>query len=247
MERQADINKQLCYTFLEESDLDRFLQIHNTDELVSKYRNELDLLSVQLSERQEKLAAANYQIQILEEGGSYSELLHQFKQKKFELEVAAKEWAGYSLAQDILSQTVEKYKNVHLPRMLAKAEEYLSYLTDKHYCRIHLQKSGSGFLIERDDHTLFEANELSQATTEQVYVSIRLALAVTLYEKYQFPIIIDDSFVNFDENRTKKVMELLTTLKHNQILFFTCHAHLLLFFQTEKVHFLHKGNVEVIS
>jgi uncharacterized protein YhaN len=247
MERQADINKQLCYTFLEESDLDRFLQIHNTDELVSKYRNELDLLSVQLSELQEKLAAANYQIQILEEGGSYSELLHQFKQKKFELEVAAKEWASYSLAQDILSQTVEKYKNVHLPRMLAKAEEYLSYLTDKHYCRIHLQKSGSGFLIERDDHTLFEANELSQATTEQVYVSIRLALAVTLYEKYQFPIIIDDSFVNFDENRTKKVMELLTTLKHNQILFFTCHAHLLLFFQTEKVHFLHKGNVEVIS
>lgn len=247
MERQADINKQLCYTFLEESDLDRFLQIHNTDELVSKYRNELDLLSVQLSELQEKLAAANYQIQILEEGGSYSELLHHFKQKKFELEEAAKEWAGYSLAQDILSQTVEKYKNVHLPRMLAKAEEYLSYLTDKHYCRIHLQKSGSGFLIERDDHTLFEANELSQATTEQVYVSIRLALAVTLYEKYQFPIIIDDSFVNFDENRTKKVMELLTTLKHNQILFFTCHAHLLLFFQTEKVHFLHKGNVEVIS
>jgi uncharacterized protein YhaN len=247
IERQNDINKQLRYTFLEEADLDKFLQIHNTDELLSYYRNEIDLLSAGLSELQKKMAAANYQIQILEEGGSYSELLHHFKQKKFELEEAAKEWASYSLAQNILSQTVEKYKNVHLPRMLAKAEEYLSYLTDKSYCRIHLQKSGSGFLIERSDHTLFEANELSQATTEQVYVSIRLALAVTLYEKYQFPIIIDDSFVNFDANRTKKVMELLSTLKHNQILFFTCHAHLLLYFQTEKVHILQKGNVEVIS
>jgi uncharacterized protein YhaN len=245
--RQTDINKQLRYTILEEADLERFLQIHNTDELLSKFRNELDLLSAGLNELQEKLAAVNYQIQILEEGGSYSELLHHFKQKKFELEETAKEWAVYSLAQNILSQTIEKYKNVHLPRMLVKAEEYLSYLTERNYCRIHLQKSGSGFLIERSDHTLFEANELSQATTEQVYVSIRLALAVTLYEKYQFPIIIDDSFVNFDGNRTKKVMELLTTLKHNQILFFTCHAHLLLYFQTEKVHLLQKGNVEVIS
>jgi uncharacterized protein YhaN len=247
IERQNDINKQLRYTFLEEDDLDRFLNIHHTDEWLGKYRNEMDLLSARLSELQEKLAAANYQIQILEEGGSYSELLHNFKQKKFELEEAAKEWASYSLALNILSQTVEKYKSVHLPRMLKKAEEYLSYLTDKHYCRIHLQKSGSGFLIERSDHTLFEANELSQATTEQVYVSIRLALAVTLYEKYQFPIIIDDSFVNFDGNRTQKVMELLTTLKQNQILFFTCHTHLLPFFQTEKVHFLQKRNVEVIS
>jgi uncharacterized protein YhaN len=247
IERQRDINKQLRNTFLGEADLDRFLQLHNADELLSKYDDEMNLLSARLSELQEKLAAVNYQIQILEEGGSYSELLHHFKQKKFELAEAAKEWAVYSLAQNILSQTVEKYKSGHLPRMLAKAEEYLSFLTDKHYHRIHLQKSGTGFLIERSDHTLFEANELSQATTEQVYVSIRLALAVTLYEKFQFPIIIDDSFVNFDANRTQKIMELLTKLKHNQILFFTCHTHLLPFFQTETIHFLHKGNVEVIS
>ena len=52
--------------------------------------------------------------------------------------------------------------------MLSKAEEYLSFLTDDNYHRIHLQKSGSGFLVERKDHTIFEANELSQATTEQV-------------------------------------------------------------------------------
>ncbi|MDV2887592.1 hypothetical protein RYX45_20680, partial [Alkalihalophilus pseudofirmus] len=74
---------------------------------------------------------------------------------------------------------------------------------------------------------MFEANELSQATTEQLYVSIRLALATTLYENYQFPIIIDDSFVNFDAGRTRKVIELLKKLAGNQILFFTCHEHLL--------------------
>lgn len=247
IERLADISKQVQSSFLKEVEIERLFQIHNVEGLLIDYHEEKEKLSSRLIELQEKQAATNYQIQILEEGGSYSELLHHYKQQKFELVEAAKEWSVFCLAQNILSKTVEKYKNVHLPRMLAKAEEYLYFLTEEQYERIHLQQSGTGFLIERSDHTLFEANELSQATTEQVYVSIRLALVVTLYEKYRFPIIIDDSFVNFDANRTKKVMELLTTLKDNQILFFTCHTHLLQYFQPEKVQYLHKGNVEVIS
>jgi uncharacterized protein YhaN len=247
IERLEDINKQVLYSFLKEDEIERLLKIHNVEERLIHYHNEIEKLSSRLIELQEKQAASNYQIQVLEEGGSYSELLHYFKQQKFELEEAAKEWSIFSLAQNILTKTVEKYKNVHLPRILAKAEEYLYFLTEEQYERIHLQQSGNGFLIERSDHILFEANELSQATTEQVYVSIRLALATTLYEKYRFPIIIDDSFVNFDANRTKKVMELLTTLRTNQILFFTCHTHLLQYFQPENVQSLHKGHVEVIS
>jgi uncharacterized protein YhaN len=246
IERLADISKQVQNSFLKDGEIERLLQIHNVEGLLLHYHEEKETFSSRLIELQKKQAAVNYQIQILEEGGSYSEILHHYKQQKFELEVAAKEWSVFSVAQNILSKTVEKYKTVHLPRMLAKAEEYLFFLTDEQYERIHLQQSGSGFLIERSDHTLFEANELSQATAEQVYVSIRLALATTLYEKYQFPIIIDDSFVNFDAGRTKKVMELLTTLQHNQILFFTCHTHLLQYFQPEKVLYLHKGAVEVI-
>ncbi|WHZ04451.1 AAA family ATPase [Neobacillus sp. YX16] len=246
IDRLADIGKQVQYSFLKEEEIERLLQIHNVEGLLIDYHEEKETLSTRLIELQEKQAAVNYQIQLLEEGGSYSEILHHYKQQKFELEEAAKEWSVFSLAQNILSKTVEKYKTVHLPRMLAKAEEYLFFLTEEQYERIHLQQSGSGFLIERSDHTLFEANELSQATAEQVYVSIRLALATTLYEKYHFPIIIDDSFVNFDSSRTKKVMELLTKFEHNQILFFTCHTHLLQYFQPEKVLYLHKGAVEVI-
>ncbi|WHY02014.1 AAA family ATPase [Neobacillus sp. DY30] len=247
IERLDDISKQVQYSFLKEDEIERLLQVHNLEELLIHYHEEIEKLSSRLIELQEEQAAVNYQIQILEEGGSYSELLHYYKQQKFELEEAAKEWSVYCLAQNILAKTVEKYKNIHLPRMLAKAEEYLYFLTGAQYERIHLQQSGTGFLIERNDHTLFEANELSQATTEQVYVSLRLALATTLYEKYRFPIIIDDSFVNFDANRTSKVMELLTTLGTNQILFFTCHRHLLPYFLPENVHYLNKGNVEVIS
>nr|WP_263328421.1 AAA family ATPase [Neobacillus sp. Marseille-Q6967] len=249
VQRLSDIQKHLQSSTLREKDRDHYLQfsVVNIDEHLDQLLNETDSLKNRLLQLQEEYAAAKYEIQLLEEGGLYSELLHQYKQKKFELEEAAKEWAVFALAQEVLSQTIEKYKTVHLPRMLAKAEEYLFFLTKGNYQRILLQSTGTGFLIERNDHILFEANELSQAAAEQVYVALRLALATTLYEKYHLPIIIDDSFVNFDAGRTKRVMELLKTLKQNQILFFTCHTHLLQYFEKEKVLYLHNGAVEVIS
>jgi len=247
LERLNSLQSQLQYSNLSEVERENFLQMRQSTELVAECNLQVHEWEVKLKELQEKHASIKYEIQILEEGGIYSDILHYYKQKKFELEEAVKEWSVYCIAQDILSNTIETYKNIHLPRMISKAEEYLLFLTDGNYQRIHLQNSGSGFLVERRDHTIFEANELSQATTEQLYVAIRLAFAVTVYEKYQFPIIIDDSFVNFDAKRTEKVLELLKGLKRNQLLFFTCHKHLLTFFERENVLFLEKGAVQIIS
>ncbi|MBV7508181.1 AAA family ATPase [Bacillus sp. sid0103] len=247
LEKLESLQSQLQYSILSELERESFLAMHQSDALMAECNQQILEWEVKLKEIQEDHASIKYEIQVLEEGGLYSDILHHYKQKKFELEEAAKEWSVYCLAQDILSNTIERYKNSHLPRMIIKAEEYLLFLTDGNYQRIHLQHSGSGFLVERTDGTIFEANELSQATTEQLYVAIRLAFAVTIYEKYQFPIIIDDSFVNFDAKRTEKVLDLLKMMKRNQLLFFTCHQHLLSYFQRENVLFLEKGAVKIIS
>lgn len=240
LERMTDLQKQLHSTYLSELERNSYLKISDGDEIIMEHEEEAEFSRKTLTKLQEQQASIKMEIQLLEEGGVYSELLHQFKEKQHEIAEYAKEWSVYSLAQDILSKTIEKYKNIHLPKMLTKAEEYLVQLTNGQYTRIIPQPSGAGFLIERKDHTIFEANELSQATTEQVYVSIRLSLATTLYEKFQLPIIIDDSFVNFDRNRTEKMIDLLKDLKHNQILFFTCHSHLLEYFQEKDIYGLSK-------
>ncbi|WP_251554879.1 AAA family ATPase [Neobacillus muris] len=234
-DRLAAIEGQLHFSILSRQERIENLQIHQVEDMMDEISTEAERLNQVLKTQHEKQASVNYEIQILEEGGIYSDILHRYKQKKFELEEAAKEWAVYSLAQDILFRTIDKYQNEHLPRMLAKAEELLTFLTDGSYQRIYLHPAGTGFRVERRDQTVFEANELSQATAEQLYVSIRLALALTIYEKYQLPIIIDDSFVNFDSKRTGKVLHLLRQLGQNQILFFTCHDHLLSHFSKENV------------
>lgn len=234
-QRLTEINRHLTIIFISESDKMEFRTIKDPDQQMNILQTDKENCQKELIELQEKLAEVKYQIALLEDGGTYAELVHEFKLKQSELNEEAKKWAKFSIAKELLSKAAEQYKNQRLPKVIKKAEGFLAFLTEGQYVRIYSQKEGSGFLIESRDRTLFEPNELSQATSEQIYVSLRLALAVTLYDKYQFPIIIDDGFVNFDHQRTQKIIELLSGLKGHQVLFFTCHQHLLPFFNTGKV------------
>jgi uncharacterized protein YhaN len=234
-ERLTEIHRQLLISGLTQSDEQELNEINNLEQQISQIQNEQHQNQEEIVTNQERLAKVNFQISLLEEGGTYAELLHQYKLKQSQLNIEAKTWAKYALAKDLLSQAVERYKNERLPKMIERAESFLRELTENHYTKIHIQKEGSSLLIESKDHIFYEPRELSQATSEQIYVALRLALATTLYEKYQFPIIIDDSFVNFDHNRTRKVVKLLSDLEGHQILFFTCHHHLLQYFDKGKV------------
>ena len=69
------------------------------------------------------------------------------------------------------------------------------------------------------------ARDLSRGTAELAYVSIRLALALTIEGRKDLPIMMDDTFVNFDDRRTEQVLSLLKQIgqEEHQILFMTCH------------------------
>ncbi|MCA1039371.1 AAA family ATPase [Bacillus infantis] len=229
------LDRQLKLSSLTEEEMDEFSSIPAPEAELAQCRESLDGIKKSLPQLQEKVASLNHEIALIEEGGLYSDLLHKFSLAKSEFNEGARKWAKYALARKLLENTAERYKHEHMPEMLGKAEEFLSVLTGGRYVRITPKEEGAGLLVENRDGTLFEANELSQATAEQVYVSIRLALAAAIYKKYSFPIIIDDSFVNFDHVRTRRMIELLKGLDGHQILFFTCQRHLLEHFDPDEV------------
>jgi uncharacterized protein YhaN len=236
LDRKRTLENQLKSSGYSMEEFKGIKQVTQLTNQMTEMNHQMEVLEELVINLQSELAETKHQIGILEEGGTYTELLYRYKHLKYELVEQAHIWGANAVAKHLLSRTIEKYKNEKLPYLLIKAEEYLNYLTNGAYIHIHSkEKEDSGFIIERKDHTFFEANELSQATMEQVYVSIRLALATTLYEKHRFPIIIDDSFVNFDHKRSERVLKLLSNLKDHQILFFTCHSHLLNYFSQDQI------------
>ena len=73
-----------------------------------------------------------------------------------------------------------------------------------------------------------DASSLSRGSVEQLYLCLRLGLAETFAERSEaLPLILDDVLVNFDPGRAVSVAEALAeTAEHHQVLFMTCHPHL---------------------
>ncbi len=91
-------------------------------------------------------------------------------------------------------------------------------------------------MVMHCDGTVYHADELSQGTCERLYTAIRFALAVTRQDWARLPFQLDDSFVHFDQERLKRVLDVLYDLSEGgrQILYFTCHDHVKDAFQSTR-------------
>ncbi|PFN70015.1 ATP-binding protein [Bacillus cereus] len=182
----------------------------------------------------ERIAKHRMEIANLEEGSTYGDLMHEWEMKKAQVREQVKKWAAYAAAKTVLTKTKHYYHEVHLPRILQKSEEYFVYLTGGRYSKIFSPSEAEPFIVERNDGMRFYSHELSQATAEQLYLSLRFALAKTF--EHDYPFIIDDSFVHFDAVRTNRTIELIKEIaKDRQVIFFTCHAHLLAYFPEKQI------------
>ena len=60
---------------------------------------------------------------------------------------------------------------------------------------------------------------------DQVYLALRLAAAQMIQADYpeRMPLIFDDSFVLYDDERLKNALKWLSSAYNGQVLLFTCH------------------------
>lgn len=85
---------------------------------------------------------------------------------------------------------------------------------------------------------LVPAYQLSAATLDQVYLSLRLASAKLLTsQKENLPLFLDESFANYDKKRNQSALKFILTQEDRQVLLFTCHGADIADLQSLKVPF----------
>src|SRR5690606_13018723 len=112
----------------------------------------------------------------------------------------AKRWSAGKAITEAIKQTMDELKEKSLPAAIQKAQAYFEKLTSGSYTGMEMTQEGY-FEAVRKDGMRFHIAELSQATKEQAYLSLRLSLAVSMAKSHPFPIIMDDPFVHFDRRR----------------------------------------------
>ncbi|MFJ8066824.1 AAA family ATPase [Psychrobacillus sp. NPDC096426] len=206
---------------------DNRISVHDYEEnFEHECKEKLQAFQQERNQLLEEKASLLYKTQKLLENDEQSEKLQQLEQKKTELHELVKKWAAYKAVVETIQQTLLQLKEERLPEVLAHAQSYFRTLTGNVYEALILTPEGN-FEAVRPNGQRFKVAELSQATKEQAYISLRIALAVALKGTISFPIIMDDPFVHFDRFRLQHMVQLMTELqKKHQLLYFTCHENM---------------------
>ena len=134
----------------------------------------------------------------------------------------------YTLARDAMERTSASMLRSAVPVLAEAVGRTLSSLTGKRYDRVEIDESDLSISVySRDKAALIPADEvigsLSMGTRSQLYLAARIELVEVLSSGIKPPLLFDDSFVYFDEERLKSLMEVLREVSRDQqVLIFTC-------------------------
>ncbi len=136
------------------------------------------------------------------------------------------EYDALSLAIDTIDEAELELKTRFSPEIEKRTAEIFSYLTGGSYEVVRVKNADFEMDVASGIATSpRESLMLSQGTVDELYFALRLALFETIVPKKDTPpLIIDDAFVNFDDVRLERALDLLTQKAQKmQIIIFSCH------------------------
>jgi uncharacterized protein YhaN len=105
-----------------------------------------------------------------------------------------------------------------------RAGEYLAAATGGAYNRISLDERTLRPLVWVASASAWkDAAELSQATSDQLYLCLRLALLDVITGDRRPPVFLDEPFAHLDDERRRTMTEVLkAAARDRQVVLFTC-------------------------
>ena len=132
-------------------------------------------------------------------------------------EIVAIELAQETMAD--LSSSIRDSFGLYLNK---EASQYITGITGGIYDSMSIDENLNVFLNTKTK--LVPLENVSSGTMDQVYLALRLAAAKLLQGSGSgFPLIFDDSFTQYDDERLKTALEWLASAYGGQIIIFTCH------------------------
>ncbi len=130
-------------------------------------------------------------------------------------------YRALELAQEVLHQATSALQRRFAPRINKRAQEHFSRLTDGRYQKITLSDDLSLHASAENEDTLRSSQWRSDGTVDQLYLSLRLAVAAEVTPNA--PLVLDDALIRFDEERLKAALDVLKEESENrQVILFSC-------------------------
>lgn len=199
------------------------VKIEEIEELYKKdLENFIDELSLEINKNQvrEHMLEVDKQniIPKLEDLTKLEEQKQNLQQEKAMLEFNNN---SINLAKEELQKAYNIMKQNVTPKFTQELSKIISKISKGKYQNVKFdEENGIVVEIENGDYTL--AKNLSVGTIDQLYLALRLSTTSEISEE-NMPIILDEAFAYYDNERLQNIMEFLNSeYKNRQIIIFTC-------------------------
>ncbi|MBI4621575.1 MAG: AAA family ATPase [Desulfobacterales bacterium] len=137
-------------------------------------------------------------------------------------------YKAYGKAIATFEEAVKELQEEYLPEMEKTANQYFKEIVPEEFDSVQLIKSWPKIILSSKVNDSIPVAGLSLGTIDQLYLSLRIASLELLGKGVTLPLIIDDSFANYDPHCQAKSLRILEELAESrQIIFFSCHPEYL--------------------
>ena len=197
--------------------------IQNNQGAISVELNQAKMRLDALAERKQTLTlnAHELQLRLSDPTVSLVDIADEISEKQQLLTEAKHKFQVATQTAELLAQAKLSLSSAYIPELCSKTQKLLNAVTQGNYkvvtdrtFAINLQENGQTKPL----------SAFSRGVKEITLLCFRVALAELIYGKDIPLLIVDDAFVNFDEQNFERATTLLKQLSaKTQVIYFTCH------------------------
>ena len=134
----------------------------------------------------------------------------------------SQELASIDLAQDTMTELSTSIRDSFGLYLNKEASDLINGITGGIYNSMSVDENLNVFMNTKTK--LVPMEQVSSGTMDQIYLALRLAAARLIQSgPEKMPLIFDDSFVLYDDERLRSALKWLASAVDGQIIMFTCH------------------------
>lgn len=200
------------------------LKVPEGEESLKSLADEMQVLSERMEERFQTIDSYQKQLSDLQESWDNVEnMQEELEALQEKTEEGLKQYELLGMTKNLLEQAKSSFTAKYTEPVMQGFRKYYRILTGTE-CE-NYQMDANTRLQVVEGNMPRDIGYLSLGNRDLIGICMRLALVEAMYEEQKPFLILDDPFVNLDENRTKGAMRFLTEIaKEYQVIYFTCHG-----------------------
>ena len=223
---EYDKSEQELKTFERTEDIPRLLALKapEGEESLESLTEEMKVLSGRMEERFQTIRSYQEQLSSLQEAWDQVESMEdELEVLQEDIDRRSRQYELLGTTKKLLEEARSSFTARYTEPVMQGFRKYYRILTGTE-CE-NYQMDANTKLQVIDGNMPRDIGYMSLGNRDLIGICMRMALVEAMYETTQPFLILDDPFVNLDENRTKGAMRFLGEIaKEYQVIYFTCHG-----------------------